>query len=253
MARMLGKKPAVHDPRTLKFAKYANTARLPHVPPAYAWDKKVGSRWGMMMNDQIGCCAIAAPAHMVMQWTANTNGIIVPTDEQVVQEYSAVSGYDPQTGDNDNGCNMLDVLKRWRNVGLFGHKILAFVQINQHNHVECMQAQYLFGGLYIGIMMPEIAQDQVDAGQPWHVGGHPLTGKFAPGGWGGHAVNNARYGAFGLDVCTWGDLQPMAWDFHDAYVDEVFGVVSEDWIDKQHNKAPSGFDLNTLLADLKAL
>ena len=65
----------------------------------------------MMENDQIGDCTCAAAGHLIMEWTANAGKkMVMPTDKQIVAAYSAVTGYNPETGANDNGAVEIDVL-----------------------------------------------------------------------------------------------------------------------------------------------
>ena len=100
----LGKGAARHDPRTLLLASYITPA-LPAPPATCDLTAKVGSSWGMMDNDQIGDCTCAAAGHLIMEWTANAGKkMITPTDQQIVAAYSAITGYNPVTGANDNGA-----------------------------------------------------------------------------------------------------------------------------------------------------
>ena len=52
-----------------------------------------------------------------------------PSDKQVVAAYSAITGYNPSTGANDNGAVEIDVLNYWRQTGIAGHKIGAYVAL----------------------------------------------------------------------------------------------------------------------------
>jgi len=78
----------------------------------------------------------------------------------VLDLYERVSGYDPATGANDNGAVELDVLNQWRQVGIGGHKIGAFVAVSPSDAREVKEAIYLFGGVYIGISLPLAWQGQ---------------------------------------------------------------------------------------------
>src|ERR1700689_1515906 len=119
----LGKSVARHDPRTLLMASYLTPA-LPAPPASFDLAEKVGSAWGMMDNDQIGDCTCAAAGHLIMEWTANAGKkMVTPTDAQIVAAYSAITGYNPTTGANDNGANEVDGLNYWRQDGIAGHKM----------------------------------------------------------------------------------------------------------------------------------
>jgi hypothetical protein len=109
----------------------------------------------MMDNDQIGDCTCAAAGHLIMEWTANAGKtMIVPTDDQIVAAYSAVMGYNPQTGANDSGAVEIDGLNYWRQSGITGHQIGAYVALEPSNHHHIMDAVYVLEGRYIGMPLP---------------------------------------------------------------------------------------------------
>jgi hypothetical protein len=248
----LGKLTARHDPRALLMSSYATPA-LPAPPSSCDLTKPV-TAWGMMDNDQLGDCTCAAAGHMIMTWTAGATGTTVtPTDAQIVAAYSAITGYNPQTGANDNGAVELDVLNYWRQTGIAGHKIAGFVSLEPANHVHIMDAVYIFGGCYIGLTLPTSAQAQTQNHQPWSVPPGGPNGDGRPGSWGGHAVPVVAYDARGLTVVTWGALQVMTWTFWEAYCDEAYALLSEDYLSTDLKKTPEGFDLAALQADLNDL
>jgi hypothetical protein len=117
---------------------------------------------------------VASAGHDIEAWTTTATGVEAQvTDQQVIAAYSAITGYDPATGANDNGARELDVLKYWRTTGIAGHQIGAFAEVGPTNHQEVGQSIYLFGGLYLGLNMPNTAQAQTSAGEPWDVGTGP--------------------------------------------------------------------------------
>ena len=247
----LGKQVARHDPRTLLFASYT-TAALPAPPASFDLTGKIKA-WGMMENDQIGDCTCAAAGHLIMEWTANSGKkMVTPTDKQIVAAYSAIAGYNPSTGANDNGAAEIDVLNYWRQSGIAGHKIGAYAALEPSNHNHVMDSVYLFEGCYIGVQLPISAQAQVQNHQPWSVPPGGTTGDGKPGSWGGHAVPVVSYDARGVTVVTWGALQVMTWSFWEAYCDEAYAILSTDYLTgKKEN--PQGFSLTELQADLADL
>ena len=248
----LGKQAARHDPRTLLLASYLTPA-LPTPPATCDLTQKVGSSWGMMDNDQIGDCTCAAAGHLLMEWTANAGKkMFTPTDKQIVAAYSAITGYNPVTGANDNGANEIDVLNYWRQTGIAGHKIGAYAATEPSNHTYIMDAVYVFEGCYIGLQLPISAQAQTQNHQPWSVPPGGTTGDGKPGSWGGHAVPVVAYDARSLTVVTWGALQVMTWSFWDAYCDEGYAIISNDYLNGK-KKSPQGFNLQQLQADLADL
>ncbi len=249
----LGKGIARHDPRTLLLASYVTQA-LPAPPASCDLTAKVKAPWGMMDNDQLGDCTCAAAGHLIMEWTANAGKkMVVPTDKQIVAAYSAVTGYNPTTGANDNGAVEIDVLNYWRQTGIAGHKIGAYVALEPANHNHVMDAVYVFEGCYIGVQLPNSAQAQTQNHQPWSVPPGGPTGDGKPGSWGGHAIPVVAYDSRGVTVVTWGALQTMTWTFWEAYCDEAYAILSPDYLNAKH-QAPQGFSLAQLqedLADLK--
>lgn len=251
----LGKGPARHDPRTLLLAAYTTTA-LPAPPASASVAKKVKGPWGMMDNDQIGDCTCAAAGHLIMEWTANAQSKMdTPTDQQIVAAYSAITGYNPTTGANDNGAQEIDVLNYWRQQGIAGHKIDGYMALEPSNHSHIMDGVWIFGGCYIGLALPKSAQAQTSNKQMWSVPPSGTGGDGAPGSWGGHAVPVVAYDSRSLTVVTWGALQSMTWGFWAAYCDEAYAILSADFLKQKGGKtvAPNGFNLAQLQEDLSDL
>jgi hypothetical protein len=252
MKLKLGKQAVRHDPRTLLLASYATPA-LPAPPPSLDLTTKIKGAWGMMDNDQIGDCTCAAAGHLMMEWTSNAKPkMFTPSNAQIVAAYSAITGYNPKTGANDNGAVELDVLNYWRQQGIAGHKIQAFVATEPSNDTHIMDAVWIFGGCYIGLQLPKTAQTQTQNNQPWSVPQQGPSGDGAPGSWGGHAVPVVAYDARSLTVVTWGALQTMTWGFWTAYCDEAYAIISSDFLTAA-NQAPNGFNLPQLQTDLADL
>jgi hypothetical protein len=238
----LGKLPARTDVRTLHLARYIDATQLPPPPPDLDLAAVVPD-WPMYGNDRIGDCTTAAAAHMIEAWTAPTRGAAVEVSERsVLTAFDKVKQVDPISG--EEGAVELDVLTYWRKRGIGGHRIGAFARVPVWNHSLVRTAAYLFGGLYIGLQLPESAQRQ-----PIWDWTHSLDGPARPGSWGGHAVDIVGYERQTLTVVTWGRLQELTWAFWDRYVDEVYAVLSVDFLDEA-GQAPNGFDLAALKRDL---
>jgi len=235
----LGKLVAKHDPRTLKLGKYL---QLLTPKPAVDWTKAIAD-WGMMLNDNLGCCTIAAMGHAMQVWTANSwsSEFTVP-DSAILQKYEMWAGYNPADPSTDQGAVELDVLNKWRQSppGFWGQKLLAYAEPDPANINHVKLATELFGGVYIGLSLPISAQTQA----VWDVADGP---NGEPGSWGGHAVFVPAYDATGLTCITWGQLKKMTWAFWAKYCDESHALLGADWVNQ---KSPEGFDLATLQADL---
>ena len=243
----LGKLPYVHNDRNLKLADYLIHPELPPLPSTYDWFQRV-SRFGPLGNLDAGDCVVAGAMHMVQTWTANQGQEVIMTPEQAIALYSQLTGYDPKTGANDNGLNIAAFLKFWRQSGVADHKIGAYVQVDPHNHTQLAYANYLFGGVYCGLALPLTARNQMI----WDVTDPSLTGNAEPGSWGGHCVNLGIHDPLGYVFSTWGEEQYATGPFVNAYCDEAYAIISQDFLDG-NGKAPNGFDLDSLTKDLQAV
>lgn len=243
----LGKKPRRIDPRTRLLARYLDVAALPSAPAAVDWTPKLGPL-GVMLNDSLGDCTIAAAGHLVQTWTGNADPspTVVP-DSAVLAAYEGACGYNPANPGTDQGGVELDVLNYWRATGIGGHKIAAYAQVAPADRTEVEQAIALFGGIYVGVGLPTSAQGQV--GGLWDI--TPSTPKDFDT-WGGHAIPIVGYDATGLTCITWGALQRMTWAWFAAYCDEAYAAVSTDWISPS-GLSPSAFNLAQLQSDIAAL
>lgn len=244
----LGLRPARHDRRTLRLAHYLTDFNF--TPPAARnWYQAVKTSWGELLNSTVGDCAIAGPAHLDMLWTANAGGqACTITDSQVLQEYEAESGYQPGKPDTDVGCDLLCVMNRWRQRGLFGRKIRAYVALEAGSQEMLEIAVEIFGGVILGVDLPLSAR----GARVWDVPPGGPQGKGAPGGWGGHCVAVGRYSKLGAPVITWGQELPMTWRFYETYCSQAFVPLSDDWL-TAGKISPSHFDVATLMTDLQKI
>lgn len=204
------------------------------------WYSRVSS-WPMYLNDRYGDCTCATVGHIIQQLTTYGEGKTETiSDADVIKAYSAVSGFNPATGANDDGAVIQDVLNYWRKQGIGGHKIVAFAEVDVNNMNEVRQAVNLFGNVYLGINFPNTAMDQFNAGKPWDY----VRGAYSEGG---HAINAVYYDVSDgkLKVITWGRVQEMTQAFWDKYVDEAWVVISEEWLDA-NRRNPDGVDVSVL-------
>ena len=243
----LGKLPYVHNPQNFHLSTYLPV--LPKVPATGDYGKLVKS-WGMDLNDVLSLCAVAGMDHAQKLWIANSTGrVFASTDQDLIKIYSALTGYNPQTGANDNGCYLIDCLKYWQKNGFNGHQITAYVKVDATNQARVNAALYLFGCLYGGVGLPLTAQDQV--GKVWTVADKSLRGDATPFSWGGHCVLLSAWGPL-YKCITWGAEQLMDDSFLGSYFDELWACVTLDFFTKDH-LTPAGFKYSQLMADLKAV
>lgn len=215
------------------------------VPEVVDWAAKAGS-WPMYSNDTVGDCTCAGIGHMIQAVTAYTGTEVTLPGRDILALYQLLSGYDPVTGANDDGCAEQDVLSYMAREGLSGHRVRAFAQVAHGDLAEMKAALNCFGTLYLGLQVPACAQAQFAAGQPWNVvpGGSPVQG--------GHCVVLQKWDADYLYVVTWGKLIPMTEAFWAAYGDEAWAVLTDDWL-RAGGQAPSGLNLRGLMAEFRDL
>jgi hypothetical protein len=227
--------------KCLQLDKYLDLSALPVAPDTLDWSNGGPSDWGMMLNDNVGDCAVAAPAHMVQVASlVASNSMVTISDADIKKAYMAISGWNGVIGDrSDVGCNMVDVLNYWKNTGIGGHKIQGFVTINPTHIAMARVALWLFGALYVGYSLPTTAQNQT----VWDV----VPGMI-PGNWGGHAVARVRHDPKIRSVITWGYVQEATEAFDNACCDELHAIILPEWTPNGANVA--GFDAATLAADL---
>jgi hypothetical protein len=241
-----GKLPAQPGRPHLKLGAYLDHGKLGPAPISADWVSRVpASAWGMLANDRVGDCTCAGVAHKrIGDVYANRDEILQVTDPEVIALYENF-GYNPADPSTDQGASCQSVLEFWHANGFLGEKIVAFAKVDVSSRAEVCQAIAIFGQLYCGLQVPQSAEDQTNAGQPWTVvPGSPNLG--------GHCVTVGAYDEDGLTCVTWGQLQSMSWEFFTEYFDECWVIVSPDFIAKSGTDV-QGLSLYQLGADQSAL
>ena len=260
----LGKKPARVDHRDLLLRNYVDKSKIlgEHVPAAFDWSEMYGPTGApppadtdVLGNNRYGDCVFAGPGHqriMIAGLTGNQPPIAV-TAESTLQEYALGTCFNPLTGENDDGACVLDMLVRYRNVGMWGERILAFARVDHTDPEELMIGAWLGCGLIGGYDLPMASQSQTDAQgrQLWDVppGGFP-DGQ-GPGTWGGHCIFDYAPSPGLRKSNSWGmrTVWTPAWER--ACCAERYVVINPAWI-LRTGKAPNGFALQDLLNDAAA-
>jgi hypothetical protein len=229
----------------LRLGRYLSETRLPAPPPESDWLSRVAS-WPMYGNDQLGDCTAAAVGHLIQALTTYGQGATVTvTDQDVLKLYEATGHYVPGDPSTDRGAYILDVLDHWQKVGVAGHRILAHATVDIGDQAEIERAIDLFGGIDIGVNLPQSAEDQFNNGEPWtYVRGSRTLG--------GHSITLGAYTAKGPGGVTWAEVQEMDWNWFERYADEGHVVITTDWLSAQGTD-PQGLDIRQLGADFAAL
>lgn len=228
-------------PVALKDLHYYATAPLPQAPPAVDHASDVNGGFPMDGNDRYGDCTMAAAAHMIQAWNAQTGiQLPVPADADVIAQYLKL------THGKDTGLVESRVLQDWMREGLWETKIVGYAPVSVHSLEGIKQAVAYFGGVYVGIQVPKNAQTQFAEEQPWAL----ETGWQSEPIEGGHAVPILGYDDKFMYCVTWGAVQKMTWDWWSVYGDEAWVILSEEY--QQAGKI-GGLDIAMLQADLASL
>lgn len=254
----LGRLPSKYDGRDLQFGEYLFTRKEVYVPPVFGHGNTFKD-WGMLGNDQYGDCVWAGFDHEVMNYANLAAGGV--TGQEVVKFSTAntlsdygSTGFNPETGENDNGTEVRSALGYRQTTGLVDetgkrHKIGAYVSIDPKNHKHIITALWIFEAVGLGFAVPESAMTQFNEGKPWDVstretkiiGGHyvPLIGKPVPTG--------------EFAVITWAQRQLMTEKFFNNYVEECWAYITPEELQKRSQANWGGFNWRQLEEDLKVV
>jgi hypothetical protein len=230
----LGKLPPKIDKRTLKMSTYFKYG-IP-APPEHCYYYNKAGNWGVLGNDRYGDCTFAAVGHAEQCWTANVGR------QCDVKEADIVKAYLAYTKGADGGAAMLEVLNLWRQGGIIGKKIEAYVSVDKE---DIRSGINLFGGIYLGLALPNYVMSD-PLGVPW-----TRTALASKNSRNGHCVQLVGYDRDGLWCISWGCLKFMSNNFLKKYTDEAYAILSPDWF--KDNQAPNGFDYQSLKEDLNKL
>lgn len=219
-------------------------------------DRETGiSSWPMYGNDRLGDCTVAGMFHAISAVeTISTMGPTpIFTDDEAVKVYSAVSGYDPETGDNDNGATLADVCRYMVKTGATDnrgghHKLLAWAEIEDYTNLKLLKRVLnAFGTVYLAIDFPVSAMDQFQAGKPWTLdsespsdGGHCIPLQYS-------GVNTGEW--YDETIITWGAEQKMSEGFAKAKIVEAVAIIPSGSVNSVTHVNEVGLDLNALVTD----
>ena len=226
--RLLGRQPRIFNPRVPHMSAILGAMDLPAPPDSIDWTKGVQD-FGMMLNDQLGCCTCAAVYHARQIWTLNSSTEITEPDSDVLALYEQACGYNPNTPTTDNGGVEQNVLSYLLNtgapVGTTGqrNKILAFIEVDPRNIQDVKRTIADCGVAYIGFQVPSnIMPSDGEPPKVWDY--RPFTTCE-----GGHAIVCVGYDANYVTVISWGEVYKMTWRFFSHYVDEVYAIADPSW------------------------
>ena len=231
----LGKAPAAHTDLAM-LPTYFEGGVLPAAPARCEWAAKVS--YPMALNGTYGDCVVAGHIHLSQAVAAENGGTyVVPADPVIQQEYFSL------TGGADTGLVESTFLSTARNSPILGSQVDVFCPFDFTNVDHVKSAIYVFGGVFLGVSLPQSAEDQFPGG--WTVvSGSPIVG--------GHCVVGIGFDVAGIYLITWGSVIHATWEWFLKYVDEAYAIIYTEQVQKDRGPLEQ-LDIARLRADIASL
>ena len=257
----LGKKDPVPSPFS-EFKTYLT--EVPAPPSSAHYGGRVTTPWQMDGNgpdpsvegtpaDWPGCgdCTEVGKRNALVTANYSIAGVApsvpVPSSTQVVDQYCTAMGCtldqlvaDPNT--YDNGEDETTTLTTWCTTEEYGVKLPFTAPVNVKSTEDIKTAIWLCGGLYIGIQLPQSAEDQFPNEWTWQPSS-PILG--------GHCVFLTGYTADYVALVTWGQIIQCTWEFLTNTLDEAHALVLPQAV--AAGKSPTGLQIAKWESDLSDL
>jgi hypothetical protein len=254
--RRLGRLPRAFDQTIPHISSLMMTAvRPPMPPPSVHWTDGLDiTDYGMMLNNQLGDCTIAAAYHLMQIWSGHGRGLILTEPDNFVgQAYRELAGYDG-TPATDKGAIEQDILHKWLTRGVpiaegtvenpapGRSRILFYAEIDKRMRMDVCRSINDCGGVYIGFDVPAWLMETDPLPPVWNV--RAENNQIV----GGHAVCLTGYdfSSFTFDLISWGKPYKMDFAFFNEYVMEAY-AVSHPWFINATGKTPLGKSVDELV------
>ncbi len=252
----LGRLQRTYDPRIPHMSAITAGQVLAPPPTSCDWTKGMPSSLGMMLNDSLGDCTCAAVYHAIQVWTFNAGPAMdTEPDSDVKKLYIQACGYNPRIGGEGPGGNEQHVLTYLVQTGAptgpqgkTRNPLAAFVEVDPRNLDDVRRTINDCGVAYIGFNVPQYIVPPAPAQPPAVWGVQNDNTEIV----GGHAVVLAGYDASGARVISWGQYYTMTWAFFSQYVDEVYALADNTWINSK-GTTPGGLTLDELEVQMQAI
>jgi hypothetical protein len=247
------KRPRVKQLR-LSFKNYLK-GQLP-TPPATTsyWPKADSALRNIYLNDQLGDCVIAGGYHVVASETGNAGNLFTASNQQIISDYSAIGGYNPNDPNTDNGCDEETALAYWTNNGFAnGTRLAGSLSVDPTNQAEIAAALWLFENLIFCIELPDawISPFPSTDGFTWDIAGSPDPDN-------GHSITGIDLASGGILIDSWGMKGTLTYKAIAKYCSQSAGgslnvVLTPDQLAKGMTKAPNGFEWADLINDFDSI
>jgi hypothetical protein len=209
----------------LKFGDYVDLTSLPPIPKgAFGHMEKVSVPWGMLKNDELGCCVVSGAEHEHMLWNAEAgNTVPIFGDSSTVSNYELLGNYVPGNPDTDGGCDMVAAAQKRITQGIVDekgkrHYLGIALELDcgpgYLNLTQLWYAAWLFDGVGLGILVTPEWENDFAIGRAWDArdfnpnnvaGGHyvPLMAREV------ETLHGPSATVYQGDVVSWGEKQPI--------------------------------------------
>jgi hypothetical protein len=233
--------------RDLKYDNYRIDKLVGDIPTAGGYKGRV-SDFGMLANDTLGDCGPAGIDHGFMQTNTLAGKPIQFDPANTISDYSAITGYNPDDPNSDQGTDMQTAYSYVTKTGMIDkagkrHKIGAYLGLN-NTQAQLQEVIYIYDRAGIGFNFPSYAMTAFNNGQAWD---YKPGQKYTIDG--GHYVEGIYYDATGVTVVTWGKEQLMTWAFFLKFCDESYLLVDDELLNAQ-GLTPNGLNVDLLNQDL---
>lgn len=215
---------------------YFDGGKLPVAPAKCERAMKVV--YPMALNDRVGDCVVAGHIHLTQAVDSENGGTYaLPNNSEIQTEYFNL------TGGVDSGLAEATFLQTAQAAPVLGSQIDTFGVLDHTNVDEIKSAIYTFGGAFLGVALPQSAQNQFPG--TWSVvPGSPVVG--------GHCIVAIGYDASFVYIVTWGQVIRCTWEWFTTYVDEAYAIIYTEEVQK--NRGPlKQLDIARLRADIASL
>jgi hypothetical protein len=198
-----------------------------HPPASHDWTAGI-DHWPDFLNNTLPDCTLSAVVRLIQLWRWNTDhSRKYPTDEEIRAEFAG------QFFDNF-GASPPRVMRQWKEIGLFGHKIEDYYVINHRDRDSVKLAAWAAGGLYVELHANHEMITKAKKHKTW--------GPGDAGGVAAHACVLGGYTGDSVVYIPWGDpygRELATWDFATVDTINAYAVLSKHyWI--RGKKSPAG-------------
>ena len=251
----LGKRPHRADSR-IPHMTDATQGQLPSPPKTVNWyADSPADGWGILGNDAWGDCVEAAAFHCIEQLSNYAGSPVVGTEQETLALYSAITGFDPNDPNTDQGTYVLGhggLIEYWAKHGITiggaNNKVSGFLQITHKDPKRWQQGIWIFGGLLLGFMVPESLMAADTVPDVWEQFSGPMAG--------GHEIWINGYetvaGRTTYDLISWGQRYRATEEFLLNLMDEAVVVVDPAEMNARGVNA-AGLSMAQLLTDMWVL